>query len=213
MLHGGVDTEGLVAYSKQESRDLLNLSPSDLIIGLCNVCQEDHLDNEPFFRSVNAVAAESPKLKLLVSGQKEYIETEIAAMIPPERLINIGWQPYEKYNQYLSACDFFALPFPDSPRNAGRWPNKIGDYLWLERPVITNPTGDIKSFMEQNESLGFCVEATEHGYTSALTAVCEQGVDSAKGFTGDFLSKAGLLTVSQRQARILEIYQELVGKG
>ena len=37
----------------------------------------------------------------------------------------------------------------DKPYNLGRWPNKMGDYLSLARPTVSNPVGDIQKLFEK----------------------------------------------------------------
>jgi glycosyltransferase involved in cell wall biosynthesis len=210
VLHGGADTDGLIVYSKQEARQRLGLNPEDIIVGLCNLCAEDHADNLPFLQGFNKAAVRHPDLKLLVSGQKKYLETQLKAFINGTHLIDVGWQPYEKYNLYLSACDLFALPFPDTPRNAGRWPNKIGDFFQLKRKVITCPTGDLKKLFEDNGALGLCVDNSEEAYVGALETVHDA---ISSGRPVEIPSNAsGVLTMKQREQAVLGVYLSLTEK-
>jgi len=55
---------------------------------------------------------------------------------------------FEELSTYLSCADLFILPFPNKIYNVGRWPNKIGEYISLGRPTISNPVGDIKKLFE-----------------------------------------------------------------
>jgi len=210
VMHGAMDADHFVQYGKTDARQALGLREEFVIVGLSNVCDGDHEDNLPFFKAFKKSCAKYPRLRLLVSGNKSYIENTLFPMLGTECVINIGWQPLTAFNRYLSACDLFALPFPDTARNRGRWPNKFTDYVWLKRPVITNKTGELKSIVEEN-ALGFCCEHTEHGYEKALDesyGKAERGelpaIDS---------ENCGLLTTQQRREEILGYYNGLRSGG
>lgn len=210
VLHGGMDADHFVQYGKTEARQATGLDEALIVVGLSNTCDGDHEDNLPFFKAFKKSCAKHPRLRLLVSGNKNYIENTLLPMIGKERVINIGWQPLDAFNRYLSACDFFALPFPDTARNRGRWPNKLTDYVWLKRPVVTNKTGELKSIVEEN-ALGFCCEHTEDGYEKVL------GESYGKAERGELPTidseNCGLLTTQQRREEILGYYGSLRARG
>ena len=49
---------------------------------------------------------------------------------------------------YLGCADVFGLSFPDKIYNVGRWPKKIGEYMSLAHPAVSNSFGDVKPFFE-----------------------------------------------------------------
>jgi len=208
VLHGGVD-EGLVAHEKQFAREQVGLPADQFIIGMCGLCIDDHSDNVPFFRAFCRQAERNSALKLLVSGQKKYLETRFRDEVPDEYSIETGWQTYEKYNLYLSSCDVLVLPLADDPRNRGRWPNKIGDFIRLKRRVITCPVGDLEGLFQENDELGWCVKNDENAYYAVLSKILNMSGSDLCGLQDT--SVDGVMTVAEREVFILEAYKAVRG--
>ncbi len=51
--------------------------------------------------------------------------------------------------KYLAAADVFLMPYSNKISNVGRWPNKVGDYMCVGRPTVSNPVGEVKWLFEQ----------------------------------------------------------------
>jgi hypothetical protein len=208
VLRGASESGYLQAFPMRESRETLNLEMNDFIIGMSNLCQGDHEDNTPCLTAIQQAMRFSPQLKLLATGSRDYLASRIEPMFPPNQLIMVGWVEFEMYNRFLSACNVFVLPFPLSLRNKGRWPNKIGDYICLKRPIITNPTGDVEVLLKETEIGALCANTVE-GYLGALSDiqtwnVPESGFSAAKKWIPDYSERAG---------RILQFYQESAAGG
>ncbi len=78
----------------------------------------------------------------------------------------LGVLPYRELPSHLAAADVFLMPFPDKIANVGRWPNKIGDYMCLGRPTVSNPVGEVKWLFEQYH-VGLLAEATPESMADA----------------------------------------------
>ena len=205
VLHGATERNLFEAYAVEEAREAVHLDLSDFIIGMSNLSLDDHDDNYPFLCAMQKAMQENSKLKLLVTGPEGYIESVVKPMFPQEQVISLGWLSLEDYNRYLSACNAFALPLPPSPRNRGRWPNKIGDYICLQRPVITNPTGDVKVLLE-NYPVGLLVRADSESYLQAIWEV-----DNLKSSVDVFQSALeNIPDFDSRVRRILKFYEEVL---
>ena len=205
VLHGGMDDRKLIAYDLKEARDGVDLDLTAFYVGMSNICRLDHPDNIPLFSAFSKFAKQHDNVKLVVSGEESYIDSEVCSLVGEENVINIGWQSFEKYNFYLSSCNLFVLPFPPTKRNEGRWPNKLGDYIWLKRPVITNPTGELIGIMEKGK-LGYCNENSEDQYLYSLgQAYMDWQQDKLPMIDP---GRSNLMTVTQRKERILEIYEQ-----
>lgn len=204
VLHGATEGNFFKPFELQNARQIMQLNPADFIVGMSNLSPDDHKENYPFLCAMQAAMNTAPLLKLLVTGPQNYIESTVKPMFPVGGVIFFGWLSMERYNACLSACNVFALPFPDTARNRGRWPNKIGDYICLQRPVITNPTGDVRRLLEKF-SVGMTVSSDIEGYLKALRDVrvhefplsaFQSALDEIPDFEG-------------RVCRILDFYAEL----
>ncbi|NVL90276.1 MAG: glycosyltransferase [Desulfobacterales bacterium] len=212
VLNGGAECDKFIAYDRNVARQKVNL-PSDIfIVGMSNVSKDDHDDNLPFFEALGKLSKSYSHLRLLVTGDPKYVQSALKPLFPPNLLIDCGWPDFESYNRFLSACDIFGLPYPDRPRNAGRWPNKIGDYLSLNRPVITNPTGDV-GVLFNDYVLGFLCGNTTEDYTRLVSDIVQ---NRDKMAAADFESRKvakELLSFPKRVNRILSFYESILASS
>lgn len=144
VLTGGAENKNLYVFGVNDARDKLGLSKDLFIIGLSNLTPGDDGEKCIFFEALNRLCKRYSNLYLVATGTEQaYVEEVETRYGIKGRIIFTGYVELDKYNQYLSACNVFVLPFPDTNINRGRWPNKLGDYLCVQRPVITNSTGDV----------------------------------------------------------------------
>lgn len=59
-----------------------------------------------------------------------------------------GWLDYSKDISSLKDIDIFLQLLNDSNISKAGWPNKLGDYLAIGKPIILAPYGDITKFIE-----------------------------------------------------------------
>jgi glycosyltransferase involved in cell wall biosynthesis len=168
VLHGGTENSTLVAHSMLEVRKELGLDQEAFIVGMSNVCVGDHEDNAVFFQAFSQLVREHRHMFLLLTGpEKDYVFRIITEYGLSGQVIFAGWVDFPQYNKYLSSCDLFVLPLGNSTINAGRWPNKIGDYLCLNRPILSNPTGDVEDLVREYR-IGILCEHSIDGFHTAL---------------------------------------------
>ncbi len=84
-----------------------------------------------------------------------------------KKIIHPGIVSREKLSLYLSAGDIMMMPFANKEINLGKFPNKLGDYLAAGRPILANPTGEVKKLLNQ-EKIG--IFASENPKKFAETA-------------------------------------------
>lgn len=65
-------------------------------------------------------------------------------------LVEKGWIDYLKEIGPLSEVDVFLMVRKVNENALAGWPNKLGDYLAIGRPVIINPYGDLNEFVKAN---------------------------------------------------------------
>jgi glycosyltransferase involved in cell wall biosynthesis len=71
---------------------------------------------------------------------------------------------------YLAAADALMLPLPDSLANRGRFPTKLGEYLAMGKPVVTNPTGDVGALLRRTGAAVLAPDDSQ-GYADAVVAL------------------------------------------
>ncbi len=208
VLRGGAEASALRPIGKPQARSALSISENLFIFGMSNVHPDDEGDNRLFFDAFCHLAERFPDVRLLVTGGAEYLHALLDAFPCRDRVIYPGWLDFEQYNLYLAACDVFVLPLRPTARNAGRWPNKIGDYLSLERPILTNPTGDLEELFS-TKRLGLLCPASSDGFEQA----CAELMRNPNGLTKLCADGRGLaeqeLSFSARVDRLEELYVQL----
>lgn len=205
VLPGGAEVNALTKFDLAESRRALGLDENLLILGMSGLTDNDHNDNMPLFDAVRHLSKEVPNLRLLATGDSAYIAERVQPVLSPEVLLNVGWVDFGAYNRHLTACDAFMLPFPDTGRNRCRWPNKIGDYLALDRPIITNPTGDLASLSTEYERIHLCPN-TSAAYQAAIRTLAGGQLQKAPRRPR---SQGRVLSFDGRVDRILAFYEQL----
>lgn len=86
----------------------------------------------------------------------------------------VGPVAYKELPTYLSAADVFLMPYTQKVSNVGRWPNKIGDYMCIGRPTISNPVGEVKRLFERF-AIGALCEETPEGMAAAARDYLNDG--------------------------------------
>jgi len=98
-----------------------------------------------------------PGLVLLLGGQVAgRTWRRLALDIQAGSIRLLGMLPPDQIHGALSAADVLLLPFTGRGINLGRFPNRIGEYLAANRPIVTNATGDLGKLVTAH-SLGAAV--------------------------------------------------------
>ncbi|MBT8132687.1 MAG: glycosyltransferase, partial [Gammaproteobacteria bacterium] len=85
----------------------------------------------------------------------------------------LGRVPYQQLADNLAAADIFLMPYPDTISNRGRWPNKIGDYMCVGRPTVSNPVGEVKRLFNQHD-VGLLASPDATAMAQAALSLIEQ---------------------------------------
>lgn len=81
-----------------------------------------------------------------------------------------GWLDYEKNISSLNDIDIFLQLLPDNNISKAGWPNKLGDYLAIGKPIIISPYGDITKFIEGQKGF-FKVEYNKESIFKTLQQI------------------------------------------
>lgn len=147
---GGASPDLFPARTKEVCRKRIGFSLSDPI--MCFSSADSHYDLEMAIAALRIVSRKYPTIKLIVTGQ---VNRSIQDLPQKHDVVGnvvfTGYLSLEELPWFMGCADLFILPFPDKPYNVGRWPNKICDYMCLERPTVSNPVGDIKILFEKHK--------------------------------------------------------------
>jgi len=169
-LPGGTLPDFFLPRSQEECRHKVGLQLGDPIIGFSS---STHLDLEIVMGALALVAQKFPAVKLLMTGHVKESVLDLARTHDVEDHLHLaGFLPFEDLPWYLGCADVFILPFPDTIYNRGRWPNKIGDYISIGRPTISNPYGDIKNFFDEYQ-VGLLADCDPQDFARKIIKVLE----------------------------------------
>jgi glycosyltransferase involved in cell wall biosynthesis len=154
-----------------ECRQKIGLPLGDPIIGYSS--SDTHLDLEIVMAALAIVARAYPNVRLLLTGQVKKAVFHLAETHGmAQHLYPVGFLPYEELPWYLGCADLFILPFPDTIYNRGRWPNKIGEYMSLGRPTISNPYGDIRYLFDKHR-VGLLADCDPQDFAAKIISVLD----------------------------------------
>jgi len=208
VLHGGAENCGLTDYDMNSTRDHLGLSRDLFIVGMSNLDIDDFDDNNMVFKAFEKLSNEYDSLRLMVTGNRDYLDSFCENVSFKDKIIALGWIPFGQYNRYLSACNLFILPFRNIHKNAGRWPNKIGDYLCLNRPIISNPTGDLLE-MFYTFKIGFLCKESFTDFYNLLKNILEKEIDLSEFHIDSKYVSEKILSFNKRIDAIEKFYQKI----
>jgi len=169
-ISGGADMDTFADVpSKEESRRALGIAPGADVVCFSGL---DVLIDLPLAVDACArVAAVRPGAVLLLVGPTQTLARKLAASSSsPIEIVCTGPVPHAMLPKYLAAADVFLMPYTDKVSNIGRWPNKIGDYMSVGRPTVSNPIGEVKWLFERFD-VGTLADGTAESMGDAVLAL------------------------------------------
>jgi glycosyltransferase involved in cell wall biosynthesis len=147
-LPGGVVPDLYLNRSLEECRGHVGLPLDIPILGFAS--SDSFLDMEIALSSLAIVVETFPDVKLIMTGAvKPSVLKQVQDLGLEKNVLLPGFLPEEELPWWLGCANIFLLPFPETVYNVGRWPNKIGLYMSLGRPFVTNPTGDVRTLVQE----------------------------------------------------------------
>ncbi len=141
-LPGGADIENFQVRDARAVRGALGLPEDARILGFMGFV---HYDLELVLRAFGLIHRRDPSAKLILTGKPSPVVGRIARELKcADGILDFGVVPYEKISDYMGCADVFLLPFARKQANIGRWPNKVGDYMAMGRPIVSSPVGEMK---------------------------------------------------------------------
>jgi glycosyltransferase involved in cell wall biosynthesis len=170
-ISGGTTPELHMDNSLEECRSRLSLPMDTPLLGFAS--SDSHLDLDLVFSSLAIVARSIPSVKLVLTGK---VHPSILQMAEErdvkENLLQTGFLPREELPWWLGSTNVCLLPFPETVYNVGRWPNKVGLYMSLGRPIVTNPAGDVKTLIDEHQ-VGLSADITPEDFAAKIVTLLE----------------------------------------
>ncbi len=139
----GANVNGIDVISQIKARSKLRLAKNKKILVYLFVGTYDEELLANTFIALNKLR--SDVLLMLLGPRMPNFEKMIALhQSLTKKVLRKGIVKREMLSWYLAAGDLMLLPFANKEINLGKFPNKLGDYLAAGRPIISNPTGEIK---------------------------------------------------------------------
>jgi glycosyltransferase involved in cell wall biosynthesis len=169
VISGGADIERFRPLDMNAARHQVGLPADRQILTFAGFVQ---YDLDLVLDSFAIVAREVPNALLVLCGPRSAVTRAWKERNPAlaESVVETGVIAIERMPLYLAAADVLLLPLRDTIANRGRWPNKLGEYLAMGKPVLTNPTGDIGTLLE-TERAGSLAADDPVAYADAAVAL------------------------------------------
>lgn len=129
--------------SKLESRDHLGIAKYARVV--CFSGLDVLIDLPLAVRAFECLLEKDARTHLLLVGPTEKDARDMVSN--PSVLKHVtatGPVPYAQLPLHLAAADVFLMPYANKVSNVGRWPNKVGDYMCIGRPTVSNPVGEVE---------------------------------------------------------------------
>lgn len=151
--------------TKSESRNLAGI-PADAPV-VCFSGLDVLIDLPLAVRAFEVLHDRNPRTVLLLVGPTE---RDARSMVSSESVMRnikaLGPIAYAMLPKFLAAADVFLMPYANKVSNVGRWPNKIGDYMCVGRPTVSNPVGEVKWLFDRYP-IGTLAEETAESMAAA----------------------------------------------
>ena len=162
----GCPVESLVSTAVGAHRREFSL-PEDSFI-LADSALDVTIGMDLVFRAVKIVREQCPQVLFVMTGDKERELQNLAAKTGIHgNFRHFGRLPYDQYARIMSCADAFVMPYTDCVANRGRWPGRIGPYLALGRPIVSNASGEMK-FLLETHRVGLAVPETPRGFADGI---------------------------------------------
>jgi glycosyltransferase involved in cell wall biosynthesis len=169
---GGSMVKEIDYYPIGSNKNTIGLEKVDITFGYIGVNAKEIQDFLPIIEVIKNHKYKN-KIKLLLFGHKISDEA-LNAMQVQDFVRQFGWIDFSEESIKLSAVDVFILFKPESTISNAGWPNKLGDYLAIGRPVLVKPYGDIIDFVNKFSD-GFILITKDYNEIDQLISSIVEG--------------------------------------
>ncbi|MCH6198333.1 hypothetical protein MMU07_01980 [Aquiflexum sp. LQ15W] len=123
-------------------------------------------------------------------------------------LVEKGWLDYLNDVSAISEVDVFLMVRKVNQNALAGWPNKLGDYLALGRPVLIHPYGDLNDFVAKNQEGFILVDFEKKSIVNALQDILNEKYDlEAMGKKNRILAES--ISWEKKSKEIIMFYDQI----
>lgn len=174
LVPGGAITD-IVTYGYY-SKEKLGISDNIITLGYIGIDEGEIKDLLPL---INVLKDSNYRNKFrLVTFGKKLPENVLNQYGISDIIINWGWLDFYKDYTAAQAVDIYVLLKSNNiTRSSMGWPNKLGDYMAIGRPILLNLYGDITDFV-QKHPIGFIsTDINENSIKKVLDNIWNKNYD------------------------------------
>lgn len=164
----GVDRTLFGPRDQAEVRRRFGMAPERKVLVYVGVLDQTH-DLEPVLRELGSCGANDLELHIIGDGARR---AEYESMVVPDavRVVFHGRVPHHEVPNYIAAGDLCLAPYDPRAFSSGELgysTMKIPEYLAVGRPVVSVPSGRIRSLVVEGET-GFLFANTQTAWRDFL---------------------------------------------
>lgn len=175
VLNGGSDIENInFIKSPDQSKIHFNIPNDQFTIGIIGINDEEFINHKLLFDSVMKLVRSKYKIHIIATGSVSKKIMDRFKLSETPNITVFGWLPYSEFSMLITSVDMFALIQKNNLRNISRFPNKLGDYFAVGRPILTNLVGEVKSYVKKYPFAFYPIKSND---LSQITKVIKQAYE------------------------------------
>jgi len=167
----GSNAELIGKYSQGQSRKDLGIDEKEKIVCFPGVLTI----NLPFvLSSFKESLQKNPKLKLYLLNLLSKDDEKLILNSGIEKnILVVGFKPYDIYLKYVAAANVVLLPRSSHILDRCEFPARLGDFMSLGKPIVTNKSGDAWKILEDNKAGLVANMADENDFALKINSMLE----------------------------------------
>lgn len=167
----GANAELIGKYSQRQARKDLGIDEKEKIICFPGVLT---INLPLVLSSFKKNLQKNSKLKLyLLNFLSKDDEKLILDSGIEKNILVVGFKPYDIYLKYVAAANVVLLPRSGHILDRCEFPARLGDFMALGKPIVTNKSGDVWKILEDNKAGLVANLSDENDFVSKINTLLE----------------------------------------